>query len=124
MKTIAVALAIEIEESLRGTICYFDRAPHHRAKKSDQLVVIHTQRHGQIALEAFVRKGTQVADDFAREIQDLVANLPLQLEPSRPGQPLQVIRFLPGQEIPIFSEIEGFEGRAFDALIPSQRKAA
>lgn len=124
MTSLAVALAIQIEEAFPGTICYFDRLPDVRAKKPDSLVLIKTSDNGQVSCSAYSRDSAGEANAYTAALQGFLDELALRLDPSRPGQPSVVVRFLPSPTQPACELLEGYIGHIFELHQPLIRKAA
>lgn len=124
MTSLAVALAIQIEEAFRGTICYFERLPDVRAKKPDRLVLIKTSDSGQVSCSAYSRDSAEEASAYTAELQGFLDEFALRLDPSRPGRPSEVVRFLPGPSQPTCEILEAYIGHIFELHQPLIRKAA
>jgi hypothetical protein len=124
MTTIAVALAIQIEEAFRGVICYFEQPPHNRAKKPDQLVVLKTSHDGALSCTVFERSSVDHKTALSHDLSDFLANTPLRMEPARPGQPFDIIRFVPGPAGTASDHLEGYNAVTFEFHQPLMRTAA
>lgn len=112
MKEVAVALAIELEEHFRGTVCYFGRAPHPKAKKPDQIIVIHAPKHGEFILEGFVQSKQAGVENYVTDVYKFVCTKDLLINGCRHGS-IKRMGFSGVEEVALISDIEGYNGFAF-----------
>lgn len=85
----ATTIAIDLEEKYQGSICYFDRLPHEKAKKPNRLFLLKEISQSRLVLEAYAQKNSHDIRDLASSVREFINEHEFMHIPRSPQAPMQ-----------------------------------